>query len=1197
MYLKRLELQGYKSFANRTEFSFNGGITAIVGPNGSGKSNVVDAIRWALGEQSHTALRAKRTEDLIFSGSTERARLGLAEVSLVFDNSSHWLPIDYSEITITRRAYRSGENEYHLNGNRVRLRDVNELLSRAGLGRDASVVIGQGQVDAALSLRPEERRSLFEEAAGVRIYIDKREEALARLDETRRNLERLNDIINEIAPRLESLRRQAERTREYEIVRHDLEATLLLWYGYQWQRHQDRIARVEEGLAAQSEQVARAREQVQQILQQREELRTRQQAVRDDIRRQRLEADQVRSRHEEWRRRTAVMVERSKALAREQEQLRADLAGVEVRRAELRATLDRQSQEMATMIAGVAEQQVAAQAARSALAAAEEALRAQRDELERARNTAFERQTAQAAGRNRLLQLERRRGELEQELAEERRTLADMTGRVEGAARDLEIAESQRQRALNDLAKLEEELRQAEDSLAAALSRLDQLRSEQDLARQSQQRLSTQHEVLQRARSQATHLHEGAQAVMRERMPGILGTVSSLIEVPAELEVAMEAALGGHLQDVVVKTWNDALVCIDLLKRRERGRATFLPLDYVHSPRPITAPRLPGVRGIAARLVKTDSIYAGICELLLGNIVIVEDLPAGRQALAAESRLRRAVTLDGDVVEARGVVRGGSRPRTQGFLAQEREWRELPERLAAAQHALEQAESLVRAEEEKQQTFRRQARDGAQGLQIGRQTLNEAEQHTSTLRQRHDRLLQELSWHRSLEEQTKRSLESIDLDLAQVRGEMDSLQASYDEAAQRVEALRARVEGEDLQDLRQRAAECETALAVSLRTRQAQEQFIIAQREALARADAEAQSRQERLDRLQQDAAALEQELNDLRQSLAAGQQALQAAAAPLAAAEAELQAIEKRQLALESDEERIRQQLQAQQAEQSRLSFERERVREDLEEVRRQMEAELGPVEVPDIGQPRQLRLGLGNGVTPLPQVTQLPEGLSHDLKELRARLRRLGPVNPGAPAEHEEVLQRHKFLTDQVQDLSQAADATREVVAELNRVIHERFTATFAQVAREFSVCFSTLFNGGSAKLLLTDPDDPAESGIEIIARPPGKRSQSLALLSGGERALTAVALLFALLKVNPLPFCILDEVDAMLDEANVHRFREFLERLAQQTQFIVITHNRNTIEAAATVYGISMAHEGVSQVLSLALPERVIEGSPAA
>jgi len=1196
MYLKRLEIQGYKSFANRTEFTFDGGITAIVGPNGSGKSNIADAVRWALGEQSYSALRAKRTEDLIFSGSAQRARMGLAEVSLVFDNSTHWLPLDYAEITLTRRAYRSGENEYYLNGNRVRLRDIVELLTRVGLGRNASVVIGQGQVDAALSLRPEERRSLFEEAAGVRIYIDKRDEALARLEETAHNLERLNDILSEIAPRVDSLRRQAERTEEYNGVKQQLEAVLLQWYGYQWQRQLDQVAQVEERQSRQAGQLQQARERLRCLSADREALRARQQELRDDIRQKRQQSEDLRTRYEDQRRRLAVIHERIQAVRRQEEQVQADLAGIEARRTDIQATIARYTQELAALEAAIASQQAAASSAQAQLAAAEAALRLQREELERARAAAFEVAAAQAAARNRLAQLRKRQADLEQEAQDQRRDLAEVEARARIAQQDLEAAEAQRQEALAALGQVEANLRQAEDLLAASNSRLDQLRSQRDAARSAHQSLKAQYDVLQRARSQGSHLYEGAQAVISERMPGVVGTVASLFEVPEELETAMEVALGGHLQDVVVRTWNDALACIDLLKRRDRGRATFLPLDYVRPARPIQAPNLPGVRGVAAQLVRTQAEYSGVCQLLLGSIAIVDDLPAGRKALAAEPRLSRAVTLEGDVVEARGVVRGGSRPRSRGYLAQEREWRELPGRLAAAQQALTQAEALVREEEERQQVLRQQMRDLSQQLQAARTALSQQEQRTLALRQRYDRLAQEATWRRSLVEQASRTVQELAADVAQVEGELLSIDQSVAEATSRVEALRVAAEGGALDSLRRQAAECETALAVSLRSKQAQEQLLSAQREALVHASAEAQGRQATQARLRQEAESLAHEADAAQAALDALHKARQDLASPLAAAEAELQATEQREQALEAVETQLRHELQELQTEANRLGFEHQRAMEALDELRRQIEAELGPVEVADVAAPRQLRLNLGTAATPLPQVTRIPEGLGQEIKELRARLRRLGPVNPNAPAEYEEARQRHQFLLHQVQDLSQAADATREVIAELNRVIRERFSQAFARIAREFSDCFSTLFNGGSAKLLLTEPDNPAESGIEIIARPPGKRAQSLNLLSGGERALTAASLLFALLKVNPLPFCVLDEVDAMLDEANVHRFRAFLETLAQHTQFVVITHNRSTVEAASTVYGISMAREGVSQVLSLKLPDRAEERTAA-
>ncbi len=1189
MYLKRLGIQGYKSFAARTEFTFDEGITAIVGPNGSGKSNIADAIRWVLGEQSYSALRAKRTEDLIFSGSAHRARVGMAEVSIVLDNTSQWLPIDFSEVTIMRRAARSGENEYYLNGNRVRLRDIVEMLTRAGLGRNASAVIGQGQVDTALSLRPEERRSLFEEAAGVRIHIEKRDEAYARLDETRRNLERLNDILSEITPRLESLRRQAERAHEHESVKQELEEALLTWYGYQWLRHQDRLARVAERSAEHSERVAQQRQTIQRTVSERETLRERQQTLRESLRTQQCEAEQARSRIEDLRRQLAVAQERSGSMLRQEEQVESDLAGVEMRRAGLLENIRQQEAELAALAKTIEEQQAAMAAARLSLNTAEAALRAQREELERTRATAFEIATAHAAARNRLSQLQRRKADLEEEAAKQRAAATEAETRVAGAAEALRAAEDQRQHITEDLAQVDNELRQAEDNLAATLTRLDSLRSERDTARESYQKLRTQYDVLRRARSQGTHLHAGAQAVIRENMPSVVGTVGSLVRTPAELEPAVEAALGGHLQDVVVKTWNDAVACVELLKRRRRGRGTFLPLDYIR-PRPVVpSPQLPGVRGTAARLVSTDPAYQSVCDLLLGNIVIVDNLEAGRKALAAERRLQRAVTLDGDTVEARGAVRGGARPQGRGFLAQEREWRELPGRLSAAREALAKVEEAVRQEDERQQSFRAVARQCAQQLQEYRRSLAQQEQRVSALRQRYDRLAQEVSWRRSLEEQAGQAFSEVEVDIAQVEGEIAAIEINLAETNERIAVLRAQAERDDLQDLRRRAAECETALAVSLRSKQTQEQFLASQREALVSTNKEVQARNQQLERLRQETGALDQRLGELARLLETARQAHKDRSQPLAQTEAELRETECELEAMEKAEGQARQDLQTLLTEQNRLSFERDRVEEDIAEIKRQMEAELGPIEVPDVDQARQLRLSLGTGTTPLPQVTQLPDGLTARLKEMRARLRRLGGVNASAPAEYEQVLQRHQFLSDQIADLTRAADSTREIINELNRLIRENFTATFAKVAREFSSCFSTLFNGGHARLLLSDPDNPADSGIEIIAQPPGKRAQSLSLLSGGERALTAASLLFALLKVNPLPFCVLDEVDAMLDESNVHRFRAFLESLSSATQFIVITHNRWTVEAATTVYGISMAREGMSQVLSLVLPEK--------
>ncbi|MGQ9682473.1 MAG: chromosome segregation protein SMC [Anaerolineae bacterium] len=1196
MTLKRLEIQGYKSFASRAEFVFDGGITAIVGPNGSGKSNIADAIRWVLGEQSYSVLRAKRTDDLIYSGSAHRSRLGLAEVSLTLDNSRHWLPLDYAEVTLTRRATRSGENEYLLNGSRVRLRDIQELLTRGGLGRNASAVIGQGQVDAALSLRPEERRSLFEEAAGVRLYIEKRNEALTRLEETRHNLERVNDIVNEIAPRLETLRRQAERTQAHAQLKSQLDDALLTWYGHQWRLLRERLEQAESRLSEQDTLAQRLRDQAQEGMRAREALRARQQALRDSIRQHRVEADRLRSRWEDLRRRLAVATEQSRSVQRQLDQTDADIAGINAHRSEIQDTIARHEQALLDLASDLAKHQANVATAKSKVAAAEAQQRAQRDELEQARAHAFELATSQAALRNRAAQVQRRQAELRRELDEQEAALLAAGARVSAAAAELEAANLQRQALADAAARATEQLRAAEDDLAAAESQHAACRRERDLAHEEYHRLATQWDVLQRTRSQSSYLHEGTQAVLRENLPGVLGSVAALIHVPPELELALEASLGGHLEDIVVQTWADALRCIEILKRGNRGRATFLPLDYVRPPQPIRAPQMPGVRGIASQLVRTDPAYQGICELLLGNIVIVEDLPAGRRALAAEARLRRAVTLDGDAIESRGVVRGGSRPRSRGFLAIEREWRELPERLADSKKRLDAADNALRAAETKQQSARALERQMSQQAQSARQALADQDVRLNALQQRHERLTQEHHWRQSLHSQAQHTLTTLQEEAAQIQSDLASVEAGHYEATQRLEVARLAGADGDLLALHAQVSEAETALAVTLRGKQAQEELLATQREMLVRTEAEAQARvvqrQRLLDQLNDLAsqvASLSSELEDVRALR-------QATADPISDAEAELQETERQQAHLEREAEALRQQLQAQVAEHAKVAYERDRIQSEIADLQRHIEADLGPVTIPDDTGPRQLVLNLGQTPITLAAPSEIPEGLGARIREMRSALRRLGPVNPEAPAEYDKARERHAYLTQQIEDLTRAADAARQVITDLNQVIRDRFVSTFSRVALEFSACFHTLFAGGAARLQLTEPDNPEGSGIDILARPPGKRSQSLALLSGGERALTAAALLFALLRVNPLPFCVLDEVDAMLDEANVHRFRDFLRSLAQHTQFIVITHNRSTIEAASTVYGISMGREGASQVLSMSLPEANTEASEA-
>ena len=1034
MRLKRLELQGYKSFANRTEFLFPGGITAIVGPNGSGKSNIADAIRWALGEQSLRALRGKSTQDMIFSGGKRRARAGMAEVLLTLDNSGGWLPIDYTEVTIGRRAYRSGESEYLLNGQRVRLRDLNQLLAESGLSQRTYAVIGQGLVDTALSLRPQERRALFEEAAGIAVYRAQREEAAARLDETERNLERVHDILSEVEPRLRRLEKQVEQFREHERLTGYLTRLLRTWYGYQWGQAQEKLRAAQERVRRLEAELADRQAEAEGAATRLAELRARQAELRGHLRDLYRRTADLHDRADAAQRELAALTERSRLLVAQREQVLQEL----------------------------------------------EPLRAQRD----------------AQGR---------RVEAARERLEELRT------QVETRERHLAALQKEHQRLQEEASRRTARRVQIQKEIEALRARLAQLEAERNAAHAEEVRLQAERELLAYLREEGTGTGRGARSLLQAGLSGVRGVLSAKIRVPQEWETAVEAALGPMAQALVVSGWKAVEEARRHLPPDER--AALLPVSDL---RPSSID-LPEGTVRAADVVSCDPPLRPAVEALLGTTLLVPDLEAARSLLPHLPPGSRCVTRAGEVVTAEGAITLGREGK--GALAQERAWQALPGKLEATRQRREELETKIRQTQEKIETLQA--------------TLREAEQEAHT-------------------------------------------------AAQAV----AQAEGGSL-------AEARTDLAVAKQALENQRLLLQRELSILERLKAQIAAQEERAQRLQEEREAAQRRLAQLKEETEMFERERTETRSRIGPAEGELSRLNEEEARLTAEEQRCRQRVRGAEALLNTARLDLARCEDQLTRLQERIREELGLVEL-EVAEEvtAQTPLPLRPLVSPLPVVEVLPEGLQEEIQRLKVRLHRLGPVNPNAPQEYEEAMERYRFLSEQVADLEAASARLREVIADLDRMMEEAFRETFDAIAAAFEQTFTRLFNGGTARLELTDPDDLMTTGVEIVARPPGKRLQSLALLSGGERALTAAALIFAILQVRPTPFCVLDEVDAMLDEANVARFRSMLKELSSRTQFIVITHNRGTVEAADTVYGISMGSDGVSQVVSLRLEGRDVE-----
>ncbi len=1222
MYLKRLELQGFKSFANKTSFEFGPGVTAIVGPNGVGKSNVSEAIRWVLGEPARRNLRVSRTEDIIFTGSAKRGPAGLAEVSMTFDNTDGWLPVDFSEVVVTRRAFRSGENEYYINRSRVRYRDVQDLFLRAQVGQNSYAFMGQGLVEQVLSLRSDERRTLIEEAADVRLYRAKLDEARDRLAATRDNLERVQLLVAEIRPRLTQLEKQASRAALHARLSAELAQLLHVWYAHLWQEATQAVEDARRARDERRREFDEARLRVERFEEGLQALRQAIERLRADIQRRERAFHSVEQELRELERRIALDEERRRLLLSRRHELSSDLEQITAELASTATPEDaRREAELAAALAAAIER---LEEERKALAALEEersALRRREAELER--QVARER-TAASEARARLDALAAESDRIDRALDERRAERQTLLARLADWAREY-------QRLRNEALPLSDAIRSGvldretlERRAQEARSQVEALEGEVRRLRSWVESLEVRLDVLGRIEVKPPAPDMGIRMLLaagglyrQEGFPeeriieNMVGLVGQLVKVRAGFERAIEAALADYLYAVVVERNADALAAIELLLSGDNGRATVIAMDSFKAAPAMHIPRERGILGVAAQFVRCDAPYRALVDTLLGRTVVVESLAA------AHSVLRRglgvsAVTLDGVLIRPNGALSAGSSRVVTETLQRQRELDDIPRELARLRPQLLEREAALR--------------EAQRALQELEATLVNRVRHLETLHRQQVDAEASLAECRSRLPEYRGRLRLAQSEIARLlaeRAEVAERQASLERERQERE-LAADAAAAALEETRARLAEVE-------RDREPLDRLVAEAAGEVARIDAELRSLRQmhatlasarrrleaQRDQKEQQLARIAQELEAIERRLAADQRARSDRAADWEGLRQELDPARQELAQLDSRERSLGQELaQAQAAvltaERALLDAENDvRVRlEELETVRASLEAE-GFVATDD-GDVRRAAPAVrqeerdGDDGVPAWMRDQAPEtqpqglppirgGAQVDaaqirerIADLRAQIRALGPVNEQAEADYAESKERYDFLTSQVADLTEAESQLRQAIKELETVIRERFRSTFKQVNREFERFFATFFGGGHARLTLAAASGDDLPGVEIEAQPPGKKITSLALMSGGERSLTAVALLFALLTAHPSPICVLDEVDAALDESNVGRFATELRRLAEKTQFIIITHNRRTIEIADTIYGVSMADDSVSRVLSLRLAD---------
>ncbi len=1242
MYLKRLEMLGFKSFAVRTTLEFSPGITAIVGPNGAGKSNVADAVRWVLGEQSMRQLRGKKSEDIIFAGGHGKSALGMAEVSLTIDNSTGWVPSDYSEITVTRRSYRSGENEYLINRQKVRLKDVLLLLAQARIGHDSYTVVGQGLIDAALSLRAEERRGLFEDAAGIRPYQVQRMDAENRLRQTEQNLNRLRDLVSEIAPRLGPLAEQARRAIEYRQVNHELQDVLLTWYALQWRR----LHTVRENAERTEQEQARKVQQVELTLQaaegRRESLRVKRQEAQLHIARAREAYNEANDTVKHIEREIAVNHERVLGLERQKEEhqqeerrLRERLIAAQRQVIDLEEqcdladeAVDNDAASLASLEGEVAKAQKAYEmderrlrAAQSDLIQVQARLGASQSDLGRQQKHLGERNRVLASRRETIAQSQQSIRQLEKRLLEERE-------RLEAAKNEEQQILSRKQAISRALSDVQQEI-----------ERLKQTLNEAERQRRT---VSDRLNMLKNWRNSLSGYSDGVRAILRApvgKLSGLIGPMPQLMITPTGMELALEAALGASLQAVVVERFEDAQVCLKFLQQSKGGKALLIWLQHDSSEMSsddleiAMLERLLSqesglkehVKGLAWQCMRCEERYLPLFRRILHGVVIADGLDTAQKLLTLSAQQRedtgitQVATLQGEVLHRNGWLTGGGSKDDgrQGLLAYERELHELPEQLNKQLVFIQELNASISETQRNLEARRIELNNVEKELQKNSTRINECTKAVTTVQRDLDRLQTELQLALSVEQQLAAELAGLEQEVQAAIERVYSHEKSQREMAGLVEELAAEVEERTIEYRRQQdeLGKARTALAVKRQEARALRQQLATQQNQIQDLKAQVEQRVSRMKEAQTQHHALQQQLVQRQQELAQSQAKTRSCAEQLRIAEEKSREIDQQVVSVEQEIGQVRQSLNELEIAYRRCLLDSQKARDALDTLLEQLQEEMGisdPKELSryatwspeSIPEERERNIQLSNGEIEGLSAEEESElrKLRRRVETLRGRLKAIGGCDPDAPQQYEETRTRYEFLTSQITDMDQAALQLHAIIDQLDATMARQFEATFQAVNARFREHFTTLFNGGSARLELVmaknedEPDASATSmptGVEVIVQPPGKKVQDLSLLSGGERALVSAALLFSLLEINPPPFCLLDEVDAALDESNVARFCDILKRLAQRTQFIVITHNRVTMTSSQVVYGVSMGGDSVSRLLSLKLEEVPVGG----
>ena len=1181
MYLKNIEVYGFKSFAQKINFEFHNGITGIVGPNGSGKSNVGDAVRWVLGEQSAKQLRGGNMQDVIFSGTENRKPLSFASVSITLDNSDHKLPVDYNEVTVARRLYRSGESEYLINGSGCRLKDIQEMFYDTGIGKEGYSIIGQGQIDKILSGKPEERRELFDEAAGIVKFKRRKITTLKKLDEERQNLVRVTDILSELTKQLGPLERQSETARIYLAKRDELKELDINLFLLDHQRTGELLNELETKLSQAQQELDEAQSAYEQtkaeyerLEQELEELNTKLDALKEEQQENALLKQQYegqikvleeqissgRQNSEHFRSRLTVLKDDLQKRSEEKEKLTEERAALYNRLKETRDNLKKETESLENIVSNVDECTQA---------------------VEDGKNEIIEILNSRATTKGKAQRFDAMMEQLDIRKAEVSRRILRLKSEEAILESDREKAQKQYDAVTNVIQSTNAECVRLDEEIHQIQEKLKKQNSQMEIGQTAYHREASRLESLRNITERYDGYGNSIRRVMEQksREPGIRGVVADIIHVQKDYEVAIETALGGSIQNIVTDNEQTAKRMISFLKKNRYGRATFLPLSNISGRGGLAQKdvlREPGVVGTANTLVEADDEYSELVMYLLGRVLVVDNID---HAIAIGKKYRhslRMVTIEGESLSPGGSMTGGAFKNNSNLLGRRREIEELERSVGILKKELEETQRAIGENRSRRNVLRDTIADFQQQLQ-----QQYVEQNTAKM------------------------------NLAQIQEKEDEIQSSYRRIEREQEELRQQA-GEIRQDHSSIARELED----SQKDEKELEVFIETKQKELEEWKAEETEKNHVLEKIRLEESSLEQQNHFLQENISRLENEIEAyhreseeitenlsrSAEEIHKKEDGIEELKKAVTECTGKEEvldarRIEWQEEKEKRSASHKSFfekrdhlsektslldkECFRLRSQAEKIEEQRESQISYMW-------EEYEITPNNALQYRKEELTDRQTIKKDVLRIKDEIRKLGSVNVNAIEDYKNLLERHTFLSAQYEDIVKAEETLEGIIQELDEGMRKQFTEKFRDIQREFDKAFKELFGGGKGTLELAEDEDILEAGIRIISQPPGKKLQNMMQLSGGEKALTAIALLFAIQNLKPSPFCLLDEIEAALDDSNVGRFASYLQKLTKNTQFIIITHRRGTMNAADRLYGITMQEKGVSTLVSVDLVE---------